>query len=255
MSVARRPIDQAHRDAVTGIHGIVVSATSSVGLGPSGLAANTGGANTAVGYKALTTNTSGIGSTAVGFEALDVNNGNYNTAVGMSSQGGCTTGIENTAIGYQSLFINSSSNYNSAFGAQSLAACTGVGNTALGRHALFGVTSTNYNTGVGLYAGRFLADGSTANQTPANCTYVGYSTKGGAAGASNETVIGNGAIGGGSNTVRLGNTAVTNWLPGVTNVCYLGNATTAFKGLYLSDGTDEYLLTVNTSGALVIAKQ
>ena len=194
----------SHTTALTGVHGIVRSATTSVGLGESALAANDSGGNVAVGHEALKATAGRIGVTAVGYRAGYANTTGYITAVGNSAGYANTSGVI-TAVGYE--------------------------------------------------AGRYLANGTTGNETAGGGTYIGQNTRASVASAANETVIGYTAIGGGSNTMRFGNASVTNWLPGATNVCALGNATTAFKELYLHDGTDEWKVTINTSGALVFAKQ
>jgi microcystin-dependent protein len=58
-------------------------------------------------------------------------------------------------------------------------------------------------------AGRYIADSLTANQTSITSLYLGNNTKALADGDYNETVIGYGATGAGTNTVVLGNNAVT----------------------------------------------
>lgn len=42
--------------------------------------------------------------------------------------------------------------------------------------------------------------------------------------------------------------------PGYTNSTFLGGTTEAFKALFLSDGTDEWKITINSSGSLVTTK-
>ena len=66
-------------------------------------------------------------------------------------------------------------------------------------------TTGNYNFGLGYEAGRYIADGSTPNETGSNNTFIGANTKALADGDTNEMVIGNGAVGLGSNTIVLGN--------------------------------------------------
>jgi trimeric autotransporter adhesin len=56
--------------------------------------ANTASNNTAVGYEAGYTNTSGTGVTAIGFQALKV-----------------STGLNNTALGYQALTANTTGSF------------------------------------------------------------------------------------------------------------------------------------------------
>jgi hypothetical protein len=65
-----------------------------------GLGAGGDISNTAVGYNALSANTTGIQNTAVGYNTLSSN----------------TTGIRNTAVGDLALLYNTTGDYNSAFG-------------------------------------------------------------------------------------------------------------------------------------------
>jgi len=58
-------------------------------------------------------------------------------------------------------------------------------------------------------AGRYIADGSTANQTSNKSVYIGYDTRALADGDTNEIVIGVSVIGAGSNSVVLGNDSIT----------------------------------------------
>ena len=146
---------------------------------------STGNSNSAYGYRALANNL-GSGSSAFGMKALEDNTtGNYNIAVGEWALVSNTTADNNTAIGYRSLWSN----------------ITGEGNTALGRLAL-GNNLNNNNTAVGLsalvtnttgYANTAL--GSQADVTVANIT--------------NATAIGFNAKVTNSNTIQLGDTAVT----------------------------------------------
>jgi hypothetical protein len=262
MSTARLPIDAAHRaassdahaigavtgltdalagkaavahvSAVTGIHGIVRCGATAAGVGLGLSAAASASAHdtlVAVGYQAATTSV-GANNTAVGFNALK----------------NAADATDCTALGWFALATNVSGAYNTAFGGATLNSCTGIGNTGVGRHALYAIANANHNVGIGLYAGRFLADGSTANATSANSTYIGTGTRASAAGATNETAIGYSAIGGGSNTVRFGNASVVAWLPGATNKVAIGSSTLAFKQLYMTDGTNNWKLTVDATG-------
>jgi hypothetical protein len=153
----------------------------------------TGFYNTGVGVNVLATTTASYRNTGVGYNCLQgLTSGNANTAYGAYAMQSTTTGGNNTAIGYNSL-INCSGNYNAA----------------LGHYGLFTNTSGIYNTGLGAFAGQYIANGATSNLTSDYCVYVGADTKALADNDQNETVIGYGATGIGSNTVRLGNTSVT----------------------------------------------
>jgi hypothetical protein len=150
--------------------------------------------NTRVGFNALLNNTTGSQNTAIGFNALNNNTtGSQNTAIGRDALLNNTTGINNTAIGRVALLNNT----------------TGSDNTAIGRDALFSNTTGGRNTAIGLNAGRFIADGTTANEITAYSVYLGFGTKALANDETNQIVIGHNAIGNGSNSVTLGNTSIT----------------------------------------------
>jgi hypothetical protein len=172
--------------------------------GSRALFANTTGTeNTANGTFALNTNTDGSFNTAVGAFALANNTGSENTAVGVdvlfnNTAGGNTgigthalrqntTGFQNTAVGDGALRTNTASNFNTAVGSAALAVNTGEGNTACGNVALFFNTGSN-NTALGNGAGTNLTFGD-------NNIDIGYIV---------------GGVAGESNTIRIGNSDITN---------------------------------------------
>jgi trimeric autotransporter adhesin len=179
----------------------------------------TGNYNTALGALALFSNTTGSYNTALGYQALFSNTtGSYNTAFGYLAFYSNTTGNYNTALGALALFSNTTGGYNTAFGYLALYSnTTGGYNTALGYQALYSNTTGGYNTAFGYLAGRYISSGA-ANQTSGNSVYLGYDTRSSADGNTNETVLGNTAVGNGSNTVTLGNTSVTGWYMGATKL-------------------------------------
>ncbi|KKP90770.1 MAG: hypothetical protein UR97_C0009G0001, partial [Candidatus Nomurabacteria bacterium GW2011_GWE2_36_115] len=121
-----------------------------------------------------------------------------------------TTTTGNTAIGYLALRLTTTGGYNSALGYQALYNNTqGTYNVGMGREALFGNTTGAYNVGMGYQAGRYIADGATANTTSDYSLYLGYNSKAGADNNQNEIVVGYNAIGQGSNTAKWGNTSIT----------------------------------------------
>jgi Chaperone of endosialidase len=90
--------------------------------------------NTAVGFNALRSNTTGSDNTAVGAQALQSN----------------TTGGANTATGFDALFSNTAGNNNTAMGAGALFFnTTGGNNTAIGINAGSFVTTGNDNIHIG----------------------------------------------------------------------------------------------------------
>jgi hypothetical protein len=123
-----------------------------------------------------------------------------------------TTGSYNSAQGYNALYSNTTGNYNSA----------------QGYNVLYSNTTGNYNSAQGYQAGQFISDGSTANATSSNSVYLGANTEAKASGDTNENVIGNGAVGNGSNTSTVGNTAtVGTWLNGTQHITATAPITSA----------------------------
>jgi len=166
----------------------------------------TGSSNTGSGYSALFSNTTGSSNTGSGYNALYSNTtGGFNAGSGYNALFSNTTGSSNTGSGYGALYSSTTGSGNTGSGYGALFSnTTGSSNTGSGYNALYSSTTGGGNTGSGASAGRYLADGVTANATPSNCTYVGYNTKASVAGATNEAVFGYNAIGSGSNTVTLG---------------------------------------------------
>ena len=187
-------------------------------LGYDALSANTTGrSNTAVGRAALRANTTGYSNTAIGINALVFNTEGYsNTGLGAAALLDNTTGYSNTGLGQTALRDNTEGYSNTATGNAALRTnTTGYENTAIGQTALFSNTTGYGNTAIGMDAGRYIADGSTANPTSFNSVYLGMNTKALADGGENEVVIGYNATGIGDNSVVLGNDSI---------------ATTALKG-------------------------
>ena len=147
---------------------------------------------------------------AVGTQALYLNTtGSYNVAIGSGALQRNTTGVNNMGLGASALAYNTTGSDNVAIGFYAgVGITTGSVNTAIGYTALYNATTTNGNVAIGSGAGTYIADGVTANATPAYATYLGTNTRALANGAANEVVIGYGAIGAGTNTVTLGSAAV-----------------------------------------------
>jgi hypothetical protein len=190
--------------------------------------------NVAIGDGALYTNqptstSNGINNTAVGYNALYSNTTGYdNVAIGYQTLYSCTTGVGSNAVGYQCLKNATSSNNNNAMGYQALLAVTsGGGHTAIGHGALTNITTNPYGTAVGYEAllnttgTSNTAIGATAglnNTSGANNTYLGYGADDNTHTLSNVTAVGNGAqVTHGSNTMQLGNGSVTDiWTSATT---------------------------------------
>ena len=148
-----------------------------------------GRGNVAVGSKALFNNTGGDQNVAVGREGLYSNTtGNYNVALGQHALHANTEGSLNTANGDNALDENTTGNRNTAYGGGSLGSnTTGNYNSGIGVFSLFYNESGNYNTALGYDAG------------PA------YSNPG----LSNTMALGSQAFVSASNTVRIGNSSIT----------------------------------------------
>ncbi len=204
--------------------GAASTAVRSTAIGSSALAGSTNGSdNTAVGFDALRTSTGGFRNTAMGSYALRADtSGSYNTASGYEALVTNTTGSNNTAVGYQAMSANLGGDSNTALGYQALRVNTdGQFNVAVGRGALAANTSGDYNTSVGYAAmlanstGTYnTAYGRNALQYNVSGSYntaIGYASgpASGSTGLSNTTAIGNGATVSASDTIRLGNSAIT----------------------------------------------
>jgi uncharacterized coiled-coil protein SlyX len=110
---------------------------------------------TAVGFQALA-NTDGVfANSAFGYQALTNNtSGSGNTANGQRALFSNTTGVNNTANGAQTLYFNTTGDTNTANGINALVDNTsGSDNTAVGRAALAANTTGNNNTALGTFAG------------------------------------------------------------------------------------------------------
>lgn len=137
-----------------------------------GLGAGSIETNTAVGSGALSANIiGGSGNTANGYAALYSNTtGSNNTANGAAALYFNTTGINNTANGNNALSANTIGNYNTANGTYALYNNTvGYFNTAIGSNTGGGITTGSNNTILGANVNG-LASGLTKNIILANGT-------------------------------------------------------------------------------------
>ena len=160
---------------------------------------------------------------AIGESSLSSNTtGNYNTATNRSLVFN-TTGVWNTAYGYNTMFFN----------------YTGSRNVAIGMWALAGIDASDNNVALGTEAGRFSLAGQMSLST--RSIYIGSTTKAKANNQTNQIVIGNEAIGNGSNTATIGNLS--------TEALYLGGRSGEGIVLTSPDGT-KYKITVSNEGVL-----
>jgi trimeric autotransporter adhesin len=183
------------------------------------LSVSSGTFNTALGFNTLRSDIAGRFNTAVGAQALFHNNGNSNAAVGVNALFSNTTGVQNVAIGQGALGSNTGGGGNTATGFQALSTNTASGNTAYGNLALSGNTNGTGNVAVGESALLYNDgnDESTAVGTEAlalggdHDTAVGFHASRSAEGARN-TAIGYNALLNvlGSNNIALGDNAGAN---------------------------------------------
>jgi len=206
-------------------------------MGTTATASNQSSFNTGIGHSVLLNNTTGYYNTATGVTALTANTeGYYNTANGVQSLTSNTIGYQNTANGMFSMNDNIS----------------GHSNTASGMSALYKNTTGFTNTAQGFQAGMYITDGATANTTSDYCLFLGAGTRALADNDQNETVIGYNAIGLGSNSVNIGNTAITlTQLNGKVVLPYTADTTLSVRGnAYIADTTFMEHLTVTDSVSL-----
>ena len=175
------------------IHGLTV-----------GLGAGSVATNTAVGYQAGYSNTTGATNSYGGMYAgYWINTGSNNTAFGyaaLSSTGGVVVaGASNSAFGVQALQSNSSGGSNTASGYQALQAnTTASNNTAVGYQAGYTNQTGAANTFLGQNAGylttsaqnTMLGVGSGYSTTGAGNTFVGYTAGYNVSTGAKNTIIG-----------------------------------------------------------------
>jgi len=133
-----------------------------------------GCSNTASGYEALYSNTTGYYNTASGYQALYSNTtGNQNTASGVGALYFNTTGTLNTASGVSALYFNTTGKDNTASGTYALSYnTTGSNNTAFGVTALLNNTTGKDNTASGTYALYYNTTGSNNSASGYNALAI-----------------------------------------------------------------------------------
>jgi hypothetical protein len=191
---------------VDGLDGIIINGALKIRNGGGKVSTNT-----AIGVDALNVNTTGSDNVALGRMSMFRNtSGRKNMAVGPFTMEFNLTGESNVAIGNAAMYRNVSGNFNVA-----------IGDFALGE------AMGDANTGIGKFAGSFIVSGG-ANTGASNSTFIGGETKAGAINQTNQTVVGFGAEGKGSNTATIGNSSVT--------VLYLAGAVGWFQGTGSPEG-------------------
>jgi uncharacterized small protein (DUF1192 family) len=156
--------------------------------------------NTAIGYRALYSNTAGYYNTASGANTLYSNStGNGNTASGPYALYANSTGSYNIAVGSQALRYNTTTSENTAVGFRALRDNTGGSNSAVGFQALEFNTTGEDNTAIGTGSGY-------TNTTGSSNTFVGAMAHSSSGGLTNATAIGSNAVVSQSNSLILGGT-------------------------------------------------
>jgi hypothetical protein len=126
------------------------SASYNVAVGGLALENSTNDGNTAVGYQALQTNSSGYHNTSTGSYAMaDNTSGGHNSADGSGALLNNHTGSYNAALGDAALYANVAGSYNTAVGDNALFSNTGANNIAIGASAGFGLTTGGSNIDIG----------------------------------------------------------------------------------------------------------
>lgn len=167
----------------------------------------------------------GEASNNVGIGRLSLSSltsGEYNLGLGSCSLQNCDTGFKNMALGALALYdLTSAQNnlaigygaggdittgsFNIALGGPALAKITGANsNVGIGYHALNELTTGSNNIAIGHTAGKLAGDGND-NIASYKSIFIGRNAYSDKSGRSNQIVIGDQAIGSGSNTVTLGN--------------------------------------------------
>jgi len=192
----------------------------------------TGTGNTATGRGALEANTIGGSNTATGEDALFTNDiGNSNTAHGTDALFSNTSGSFNTAIGAEALALNDTGNQNTAIGFQALQFNTGNKNTATGDDALVQNTTGHHNTASGFAA---LSTNTTGSKNTAFGTQalslstgtknigIGYQAGSALTSGSHNIYIGNAGASSESQTIRLGTTQTVTFIAGIATQLVIG---------------------------------
>lgn len=188
----------------------------------------TGDFNTALGSQSLSENTTGYRNVAIGHLSQQLNSTGYdNCSLGTESLSDNTSGAGNSAFGYRALTSVKAENANSAFGSGALAQLrigfsntglgyaafaaldTGTSNTGIGSTVLFNLKAGDRNTAIGYSAGIRLVRGF-------DNIFIGDHSGTKLQGSiSNAVAIGTNATVTQSNTMILGDTAVTSFKVGV----------------------------------------
>jgi len=169
--------------------------------------------NTRIGRFALELNTTGESNTALGDGSLRFNTeGDSNTASGRNSLRDNISGFQNTGTGISSLRSNETGDNNTVNGAFAMQNnVSGSDNTVSGRTAFNFNVDGSENVAIGRDAGNrvFPYTNTDENTNATRSIYIGYEAFPRDNNGFNEIVIGATTNGRGSNTVTIGNGAIT----------------------------------------------
>lgn len=216
-----------------------MGATGPVNLGAYDLTVNgittgqgpgTGSGNTVFGFNALASKTNANGNTAFGSYALSsITTGGPNTAFGDYALRSVITGVDNCAFG-ENVLVNALGSSNCGIGSDTLGSLiNGNANVALGEQGAMGIVGNAY--------------GLTQSY---NSIFIGYKTRALVNSSVNEVVIGNEAIGHGSNTATWGNTSITDH--------YFTGILHATEGTVLTGVRGSITLTAGTTTTVTVSQ-
>jgi hypothetical protein len=240
----------------TVINGSYPAVNSDSDASISGLTVGKGGgavaSNTALGYQAGYSNTTGTFNSFFGYQAAqNLTTGSYNTAIGINTLNGALTGTGNAALGHAAGNAITTGNYNTylgsgasgVYGAGQLTT-TGASNVGVGTGALAQNTTAFYNTAVGFQAGY---SGTTATLNALFGVQAGYSLT---TGSSNSIFGANGSSGAPGSQLTTGS---KNSIFGAYNGNQGGlDIRTANNYIVLSDGDGNPKQVISPSGDVFI---
>lgn len=197
---------------------------TNVVLGVDAGTSTTGSDNVLVGHSSGKATTSGSRNTYIGSNAGVRATGSDNIAIGYNA------GITNAQSGNIAIGSNSGSAYNSisiAIGAYSANSASSTEGISIGYSAGTYLGGQG-NIAIGRSAGDKTSTGTNANASGTRSVFIGYDNRSSASGSTNEIVIGSTVgtsycVGGGSNTITLGNAQITRLRCQVTSITALSD--------------------------------